>query len=200
MNKTCPLSAFRKALKITERQSNDFGWDVDRADNLLYSLKNKVNKSSFKEKNEIERWVSNQKFERVKDESVFALDPRLAFYYARYVLKSRFSEELEGQMFHSSNDEDPFWLLKYFKYFFREEERLPEKLHNRMILATFSEEQNAVDYIRISKEKTEERQDKENFVLIFEVMQKILQDNEKIKNIPADQVSRVLKKILVKHS
>lgn len=136
----CPVYAFRKALGITINQAkNNFNFDsINWIDERLYKIKNKSKKLHYIDEGTIKKWIEKQKFERLKSELVFAKDPKYAFHYARYVLKSRFPEKLENKMFQSDDVEDPKWLFNYFSYFFSKEERLPETLHNRMVLATFN--------------------------------------------------------------
>jgi hypothetical protein len=89
----------------------------------------------------------------------------------------------------------PMWLSEYFHRFFEKEPRLPECYHNFMILKAAENDQYAKNYLKISQERTEDHQDKNNVFLIHKAIGEFLSNNEITKDIPKDQLHRAINKI-----
>jgi hypothetical protein len=123
-------------------------------------------------------------------EIVFEQNAQCAYIYAALVLKKRFREEMEQKVLFS-----PMWLSEYFHRFFEKELRLPECYHNFMILKAAENDQYAKNYLKISQERTEDHQDKNNVFLIHKALGEFLSNNEITKDIPKDQLHRAINKI-----
>ena len=141
---------------------------------------------------ELSNWISLKNFRPLKPEHeiVFEQNAQCAYIYAALVLKKRFREEMEQKVLFS-----PMWLSEYFHRFFEKELRLPECYHNFMILKAAENDQYAKNYLKISQERTEDHQDKNNVFLIHKALGEFLSNNEITKDIPKDQLHRAINKI-----
>jgi hypothetical protein len=141
---------------------------------------------------ELSNWIDSQNFRPLKPEHeiVFEQNAQCAYIYAALILKKRFREEIEQKVLFSS-----MWLSEYFHRFFEKDLKLPEYHHNFMILQAAENDQYAKNYLKISQERTEDHQDKNNVLLIHKALGEFLSNNEITKDIPKDQLHRAINKI-----
>lgn len=195
-----PILALAKCLEITPKQLEKMiahhSWSLGSFVEKLIEIKKDKNEyfCAYRKFNavELENWLGSVRFNPLKPEYeiVFEQNPKCAYIYASLVLKSRFREEVEQKVLFSS-----MWLGEYFHRFFEKELRLPECHHNFMILKAAENDSYAINYLKISQERTEDYQDKNNVFLIHKALGEFLSKNEITKDIPQDQLHRAINKI-----
>ena len=193
-----PILALAKCLEITPKQLSKTLVHSHSLTNFVEKLQQIEEREPYAcayrklDAVELNNWINWQNFKSLKPEYeiVFEQNAQCAFIYAAVVLKKRFREEIEQKILFST-----MWLSEYFNRFFEKELRLPEYHHNFMILKAAENDPYAKNYLKISQERTEDYQDRNNISLIHKALGEFLSKNEITKDIPQDQLHRAINKI-----